>query len=369
MKVLIAPDSFKGSISAFDAAEAIRDGLREVVPNMECRLFPLADGGEGTLQVISRFWKGRLIKDEVPNALGQDVWAKRGSFNDGSTAVIELAEASGIAGLEQMNPRKASTFGTGIQIKKAVEEGAKEIILTLGGSATVDAGTGLMEALGCLFFDFFGNVCSSRHNHLYGFSRVELKFARQFLEQVKWTVLADVVNPLIGTAGAFRIFGPQKGLRVEEVPLLEERVRRWALMLDPERGLSTLQVSGVGAAGGAALPLILIGQAKICNGFEWLSRQMNLEAHIKDAELIITGEGHIDDQTFMGKGPGQLAMLARKYGKKIVAIAGRANVSTPVFDEIYTLERFNKSIEELMTNSKVYLKKISRDIACGLNLF
>ncbi|MGQ1889776.1 glycerate kinase family protein [Thermophagus sp. OGC60D27] len=369
MEVLVAPDSFKGSISAFDAAEAIRDGLATVVPDLDCRLLPLADGGEGTLQIIAGFWNGRLIKERVPNATGKEVWAKRGCFNDGDTAVIELAEASGIAGLVRKNPRMTSTFGTGLQIWKALEEGVSEVILTLGGSATVDGGTGLMAALGCKFFDENGALCTKHQNHLFEFVAADLSQIDKRLLETKWTILADVTNPLVGPQGGFRVFGPQKGVDKSDVLLLEDKVCQWAKAIEPKTGENILNLEGVGAAGGAALPLVLLSNATIYNGFEWISKEMNLDFYVRNADLVITGEGKIDEQTFMGKGPGKLAALARKYRKKVVAIAGSSIVENiSPFDAIFTMDKGNASLQELMSRPYEYLKQTATRAAKNLFL-
>jgi glycerate kinase len=355
VNILIATDSFKGSISSKNAACAIQEGIKRVNPDMVCHSFPLADGGEGTLETILTFRKGGVSEDLVPNALGHEVTAKRGAFENGKIAVIELAQASGIGRLLHPDGIKASTYGTGLQIRKALEDGAQKIILTLGGSATVDGGTGIMSALGARFYESCNKKCNAWHNHLYYFRRADFSGLDKRAEKVKWLVLADVNNRVLGREGGIRIFGPQKGLNNAAIRELEQKVVDWTKAMGGIRAEEYLKIPGSGAAGGAALPLLVRWNAAIQNGFDWIAKNFGLEEMIKKSDLVITGEGKLDLQTNMGKGPYKIARLAVKYGKKVVAIAGTAETRPCIFNEIFTLDTFCNSKATLMDKPEYFL--------------
>ena len=361
MNVLIAPDSFKGSFSAKHVADAVKEGLLDVCPRLDCTVFPLADGGEGTLDLIVEKGGAKVITEPVPDALGNKIEAKRGSLRNGKTAVIELAQASGITSLSRENPAQASTYGTGVQIRRAIEEGADEILLTLGGSATVDGGTGIMKALGAIFYH--GQEESKFHqNHLYHFDRVDLSGLMPEVFQVKWLVLADVDNPLTGDDGGIRVYGPQKGFAGAQIEKLENKLLDWTVALGVESIEEFLNQQGIGAAGGAALPLAPYFGAKICNGFEWISKNLGLEKLVSRSDVIITGEGKIDRQTLMGKGPGQVARLAENFHKPVIGICGSAQDDVVAFHQIYSLTSLNASVDDLMRYSVSYLQQLGREI-------
>jgi glycerate kinase len=367
VNILIATDSFKGSISSKNAARAIQEGIKRVKPDVVCHSFPLADGGEGTLETIVTYMESSVLEDLVPNALGHEITAKRGVFDDGKTAVIELAQASGIGGLLHPDGIKASTYGTGLQIKKALEDGARKIIFTLGGSATVDGGAGIMSALGARFYERKNKECKAWHNHLYYFRRADFSGLDKRADKVKWLVLADVNNQVLGKEGGIRTFGPQKGLNNAAIRELEQKVVDWTRAMGGLKGEECLRFPGSGAAGGAALPLLVRWDAVIQNGFDWIATNFGLEEMIKKSDLVITGEGKLDLQTSMGKGPYKIARLAVKYGKRVVAIAGTAETRPSIFNEIFTLDTFCHSKVTLMDKPEYFLRlagqKIMHEIA------
>ncbi|MFW5753651.1 MAG: glycerate kinase [Marinilabiliaceae bacterium] len=366
MKVLIAPDAFKGSLSAKQVADALKNGLLDVDPRLDCTVFPLADGGEGTIDLIAEKRGAEVISESVPDALGNKIEAKRGRLRNGKTAVIELAQASGITSLSRDHPAQASTYGTGLQIRRAIEEGADEIILTLGGSATVDGGTGIMQALGAMFYQ--GEEESKPYqNHLYHFHRVDLSALMPEAFRVKWLVLADVNNLLTGHDGGIRIYGPQKGFTDAAIEKLENKLLDWTAALGVESIEDFLDQRGMGAAGGAALPIAACFGADICNGFEWISNNLGLEKLISRSDVIISGEGKIDRQTLMGKGPGQVARLAEKFHKPVIGVCGSAQDNVAAFHKIYSLSSGDVSLDDLMNSAGFYIRQVARDIGTYLS--
>ncbi|PWE00114.1 glycerate kinase family protein [Marinilabilia rubra] len=369
MKILVAPDSFKGSISSIDAAKAIKKGLNNQDKTLFCDLFPLSDGGEGTLSTIQTFWKGDLIKETVIDALGSSVSAVRGSYNDGKVSVIELAQASGLGRLSEKLPLEASTYGTGLQIKNALETGAEEIILTLGGSATVDGGAGLFSALRVRLLDENGYDILQGSNPLCVFKQLDFSGLSDRFSRVKWTILADVDNPVFGRNGGIRTYGPQKGLSEKQIVELEQKMREWVNILTGQSDPEIVKIPGSGAAGAAALPFLAKGNALVENGFDWISKTFGLEKLIDDCDVVITGEGRLDYQTAMGKGPGKLASLARQKGKKTIAVVGRQEIETDLFDHVVSLQQFSNDASTLMARPALFLEKAGGDLVKLLNSF
>ena len=269
--------------------------------------------------------------------------------------------------LSFLNPRQASTYGTGIQIKNALDEGAQEIILTLGGSATVDGGTGIISALGGDFFSDEG-LCQTFHNHLFHFRQVSLSGIHSRASGAQWRILSDVTNPLTGISGGIKIYGPQKGLRDNDIEWLEQKMHDWASFLTGGQSEALLSQEGMGAAGGAALPLVGLWNAQIENGFEWISRQTGLEQLIRESDVVITGEGQLDRQTSMGKGPGKVAAECARHHKNVIGVCGRLRDQVAGFSKIYALESFNVSFEDLMNRPEIYLQQLGHKIALDLPL-
>lgn len=369
MKLLIAPDSFKGSISSTNAAKAIETGLKKQFPTFSCKLFSLADGGEGTLFTIHSFWNGRLISEPVVNAVGKPLTAQRGSYDNGIVSVIELAQASGLGNLSEKAPLKASTYGTGLQIKNVLEQGTEEIILTLGGSATVDGGTGLMAALGARFLDKNGDDIPPGSNPLSEFQEIDFSGLPDAFFNVKWTILADVDNPVFGRNGGIRTYGPQKGLSDSHIIHLERKMREWVNFLTNQPAPELVDVTGSGAAGAAALPFLAIGNTRIQNGFEWISESFGLEDLIEDCDVVITGEGKLDYQTAMGKGPGRLAAMAQKKRKRVIAIAGHQEAKSNLFNNVFTLDSYSRDASDLMAHPAFFLERAAGDVARLLGSF
>lgn len=321
VRILIAPDKFKGSMSATEAAQAIREGLMEAIPHAEFDLCPLADGGEGTAEICMKALGGEWRDVPCVDALGRSIIARYGWIKSKRMAVVEMSAASGLWRIakDDRNIKQATTFGTGELLKDALKYGAETIIVGLGGSATNDGGTGLAAALGWKFLDEDGCEID--------ISPATLPFVRKLVppeESVKATIigLADVRNPLLGPHGASHIYGPQKGASPGDVIMLEETLEHLAILCEEQLGTAWESTPGAGAAGGAAFGLLTFLGAELMSGFQWLRDLLKLDTRIANADLILTGEGSLDAQTLEGKAPGAIAHLARQQRKPIIAFAG-----------------------------------------------
>jgi glycerate kinase len=346
MKILIAPDKFKGSLSAREVAENIATGLREILPEAKIDIVPMADGGEGTAEVICDALGGSRVKCKTHDPLGRDIEAGYAFIENRKLAVMEMSEA---AGMRRLQPNEydvdlASTFGVGEMILDAAQRGAREIIIGLGGSATNDGGFGLARGLGFRFFD---------HDHEHEHEQ-EHELQRRVTELInlkridrptglalpKIVAAADVRNPLLGENGATRVFGPQKGATPDKIDMLERALTKLADVIGQESGFDYRDEPGAGAAGGLGFGLMSFCGATIRPGFDVVAEAVGLEQKMRDVDLVITGEGSLDRQTLEGKTPAGVARLARKLGKRVFAIVGRASEDRQVrdiFDGVYEL--------------------------------
>ena len=323
------------------ACKAIALGLAD--KGHTIREIPVADGGEGMASALTDSQQGDWIRCEVADPLGEIIRAGFGLIDNGTTAVIEMAEASGLDLLgEKVNdPWRASTFGTGQLICEAMDRGVKRVILGIGGSATNDGGTGMAEALGFRFLDSSGSQVSNLPEFLDGVTRIE--FPKQSFPAI--TVACDVVNPLLGPEGCTRIYGPQKGILEEDFEKHEARLQHLAALLDAK---DFADQPGAGAAGGLGFGCLAFTGAKLEPGFDLVAETLNLEEAIAKADLIITGEGKIDHQSLQGKAPAGVAKLAKKHGKAVIAFCGvnEAGHAEELFDEIFEIKRGDLDLEE-----------------------
>ncbi len=326
MKIVIAPDSFKENLTALEVATAIENGIKRVVPEAQCLKVPMADGGEGTVQALVDATGGRILKTQVVGPLGEKVNAAYGFLGNGVTAVIEMAEASGLPLVprEARDPLKTTTFGTGELIIDALNKGAQAIILGLGGSATVDGGAGMAQALGVKFLDQKGQLITGHCGGgvLDKIAKIDVSSLDQRLQRTKIILASDVDNPLCGQRGAARVFGPQKGATPEMVGILDRNLWHFAKVIKAELGVDIANVPGAGAAGGLGAGLIAFAHAEIRRGVELVIEATGLERHLQGADLVITGEGRVDFQTAFGKTPAGVAAAAKKLGIPVVAIGG-----------------------------------------------
>jgi len=345
-RVVVAPDSFKGVLTAREAAEAIASGVRRARPDARVDRVPMADGGEGTLDVLVNAEKGNRRRVAAHGPLGETIEAPVGLIRHATTAVIELASIAGYAMVppERRNPLKTSTYGVGEVIRAAVESEIEEIVLTVGGSATVDGGAGMMQALGMIFFDRSGRPMSTPINggDLSSIARISWDHPPSNIENVQFTIACDVLNPACGPHGAAAVFGPQKGADAEGVRLLEKGLAHWADLLEGTGGRAIRNEPGTGAAGGVALPLLALTSAVLIPGVDLVSEATGLAAKIIGADLVMTGEGCLDRQSMMGKVVGAVGRMCRAADVPCVAIVGKigegAEECRAVLDRWYTLD-------------------------------
>lgn len=333
---LVAPQEFKGTLTAAEAATALAEGLRQGAPGVELDVAPLADGGPGTVDALLTGVGGQRVTRTVQGPFGAPVNATYGVLDSGRTAVIEMAAASGLSLIppSEREPRLTSTFGTGELIRAALDEGCERLILGLGGSATNDGGTGALSALGFWFLDEYGRPLPPGGAALKRLARVDAMSRHPRLDEVELLVATDVTAPLLGPDGASRLFGPQKGADAAAVAELESALTHFAEVVAPELA----NTPGAGAAGGFGYGLSALAGGKLVSGYGIVARTLRLSERLAAADVVLTGEGRFDRQTALGKGPGALAREARALGKHTVMFAGivapDAKTGGSLFDEV-----------------------------------
>lgn len=325
MKFVLAPDSFKESMTAKKAALAMEKGIKAVFPDAECVIVPMADGGEGTVESLVSMTNGEMIKTEVLGPLGESVIAEYGLLGEGETAVIEMASASGLELIkpEDRNPLLTTSFGTGQLIKHALDKGVSRFLIGIGGSATNDGGAGMLQALGVSFKDENGKELSFGGGALGSLHTIDVSGLDERIKHVKFDVACDVTNPLIGENGASAIFGPQKGATAEMVHVLDQNLLHFADVMKEQLGQDIAHMDGAGAAGGLGAGLIAFLNAELKKGIDLVIEYTELEEQVKGADYVFTGEGSIDAQTLFGKTPYGVASTAKKYSVPVIAFAGR----------------------------------------------
>ncbi|MFP4175726.1 MAG: glycerate kinase [Candidatus Brocadiia bacterium] len=325
MKIVIAPDSFKETLSAPEVAEALKKGVIDASPQAEVVMVPLGDGGEGTTDAVVVAAGGSFRSVEVPDPLGHPVRARFGLIENGTTAVLEMAAASGLdlLGPSERNPLQTSTKGTGVLIRAALDAGASRMILGVGGSATVDCGIGMAAELGAEFLDRKGKpIENPAGGDLGKVESVRMEGLDGRLRNTEVSVACDVTNPLVGNEGAARVYGPQKGADTDMVERLEKGIKHFAGIIRKDLGIDVSQEPGGGAAGGLAAGLAAFAGARLERGIETVMDAVGLEAKMEGAALVITGEGKADLQSAFGKTPAGVGELARKSGVPAVLAAG-----------------------------------------------
>lgn len=324
MKIVVAIDSFKGSLSSMEAGNAIKEGILRVKPHAKVIVKPLADGGEGTTDAILKGAGGEKINLTVTGPMGKPVDTYYGYIHETKTAVIEAAAASGITLVldSKKNPMLATTYGLGEMIKHAVLKGCKDFVIGLGGSATNDGGTGMLSALGYEFKDKDGKSVGQGGKALEKVAYISNKLVMKELEDCNFKVACDVNNPLYGVNGATYVFGPQKGVTDKMKVILDYGMKNYAKVSNEFTGKECDAAKGAGAAGGLGFAFLQYLNAELIPGIELVLNTLRLEEEIIDADYVITGEGSMDFQTAMGKVPVGLAKLAKKYNKKVIAFAG-----------------------------------------------
>ncbi len=367
MKILIAPDKFKGSLSAREVAENIAKGLRDVLPEATINIVPMADGGEGTAEVICDALGGSWVNCAAHDPIGREIDARYGWIQKRKLAVMEMNEAAGMRRLSESerDPLRANTFGVGEMILDASRRGAQKIIIGLGGSATNDGGFGMAGALGFRFFNDRGQEIEKVVD-LVELQRIKRK---QALNLPRIIAAADVRNPLLGENGATRVFGPQKGATADKIDILERALTKLGDVVSKDLKVNYRDEPGAGAAGGLGFGLMSFCGAAIRPGFGVVAESVGLESKMKDVDVVITGEGSLDRQTLEGKTPAGVAGLARKLGKRVFAIVGRASEDRQVrelFDGVYVTTRPGMSEKESIARAAELLRERARKLAKSL---
>lgn len=355
MKFIVAMDSFKGSLSSEEANTAVEKGIISVFEDAEVRSFPMADGGEGTTEALIDAFGGVRKHADVAGPLGDEVTASYGFAEKESLAIIEIAEACGLTLLNQdeLDPEKATSYGVGEMINHAYDSGAREFIIGLGGSATNDGGAGMLQAMGYDFLDESGNPIEPGGKSLSQIHKVlKTEEARRFDDCV-FRVACDVNNVLYGPSGATYVFGPQKGVAEDMLSDLDDAMKHYAKMIEAQMGIDIASVKGGGAAGGLGAAFYGYLNAELKSGIELIMETLNMEKDIKDADLVITGEGRLDAQTAMGKVPSGLAGSAKKYSVPVIAFGGSLTndayeLTGGDLDAIFSIQHTPMSLEEAM---------------------
>ena len=369
MKIVIAPDSFKGSLSAKEVADAIEIGIRRVFQDIEIMKIPMADGGEGTVQALVDATDGRIVRLKVLDPLCREIDSFYGILGDDTTAVIEMAAASGLTLLkeEERNPMITTTYGTGQLIKHALDMGCRNILLGIGGSATNDGGAGMAAALGVRFLNEKGEEIGLGGGALEKLQRIDRTAIDQRIGLCKISVACDVSNPLIGLEGASYVFGPQKGADKALIKILDENLRKYGQLLEEDLGISLLNVPGTGAAGGLGAGVLAFLNADLRRGVDMVIETTSLEEKLMGADLVITGEGRIDHQTLYGKTPYGVAKLAAKYKIPVVAIAGGIGGNVEAlydngFNSVFSIVDGPMTLQESMDRGKVLVESTAEKI-------
>ena len=374
MKVVIAPDSFKESLSAPEVAAEIAAGFREVFPEADYVLVPLADGGEGTVQAMVAATGGRTVPVIVTGPLGTPVSALYGLSGDGRTGFIEMAAASGLMLVPpgERNPLITTSYGTGELIRAALSAGVSRIVIGIGGSATNDGGAGMLQALGMRLLDAEGGETGFGGGALVRLDRMDAGGLDPRLGEIVIDVACDVDNPLLGEYGASAVFGPQKGGTPEMIAQLDANLAHFAALIKRDLGREVALAPGAGAAGGMGAALLALG-GRLRPGIEIILDAVGFEAIARDADLIITGEGRIDSQTLSGKAPLGVARIAKRLGKPVIGIAGSlAPDAGPVYahgiDALFDVVHQPCTLEDALAHAAANIRLTARNIAATVRL-
>jgi len=367
MRILVAPDKYKGVQGAREVAESIARGLGDVLTNVEIDLAPVADGGEGTAEIICDALDGTWRECEAHDTMGKAIMARYVWLAMGDTAVMEMSE---VAGLKRVAPSKreierATTFGVGEMIRHAASAGARKIIVGLGGSVTNDGGFGMARSLGFRFVDEAGAEIKAAPVDLRVLAHMDSTNVAK-LAPARIIAAADVRNPLLGPNGATRVFGSQKGASDAQLEILEAALTRLAEVVTHELQVDYRNEAGAGAAGGLGFGLMSFCGARMRSGFEVVAEAIDLESKIKRADIVITGEGSLDRQTLEGKAPAEVALIARRYGKRVYAIVGRSDGDArlaEIFDGVYAVAQPDLSDEENIGRAPELLRDGARQLA------
>lgn len=370
MNILIAPDSFKDCLSAREVALALGRGIRKFLPNVKLTIAPMADGGEGTVESVVDATGGKRISLPVKDPLMRDIDSFYGLSGDGSTAIIEMAAASGLELLEseKRDPWITTTYGTGQLIADALDRGCSKILLGIGGSATNDGGAGMAEALGVKFSGSYGLLSAQGGGALGEIESVHMEDLHPGVGRAEFVVACDVSNPLTGPKGASATYGPQKGADEAMVKKLDQNLDHFSRIIKEQLKKDVSLVPGSGAAGGLGAGMMAFLDARLTSGFSMIAEVTGLEELIRDADLVITGEGRMDKQTQYGKTPFGVAQLAREHKKAVIGVAGSLEEDAGVlyesgFDLLLSIQEKPGDLAESLANAGPMLERTGERIA------
>lgn len=372
MKIIVAPDSFKSSMSAISAANAIERGIKKAGDfyntNYDVIKVPMADGGEGTVDAVINSIGGRKIYTEVLDPLGRKINSFFGILGK-ETAIIEMAASSGLHLLsdKEKNPMKTTTYGTGQLIKRALDEGCKHIIIGLGGSATNDGGVGMAQALGIKFLDNEGREIGFGGQNLKHIKSIDISGLDKRIDDVKITVASDVKNPLCGPQGASAVYGPQKGATPEMIKILDDNLKHLTEIIKKDLKKDIRNIPGAGAAGGLGAALIAFLDANILPGIEIIMELSNFEQQVENCDVVITGEGSTDYQTMFGKVPYGVGQVAKKYNKPLICISGSLKEGyESLYDEgvtaLFSISPGPISLKDSIERGDELLERVSENV-------
>ena len=369
MKIVIAPDSFKGSLSALEAAKAIEKGVKKARPDAETVLVPVADGGEGTLDSLVSATDGRKVQVNVKGPLLKTVQAEYGVLGDEKTCVIEMASASGLCLIEpsQLNPFITTTYGTGELIKKALDNGFRKFILAIGGSATNDGGAGMLQALGMKLLDADGQSIRFGGGALRELAQIDASEFDTRIAESEFLIASDVQNPLVGRHGASYVFGPQKGATLEMVEQLDQNLEHYADLVEKLTGIRLHEMPGAGAAGGIGGAFQAFFPSEMNRGIDIVVEYTALKEKLIGAECVFTGEGQIDFQTASGKTPMGVAQEAKKHGIPVFALAGSIGQGIDILYEhgitsVHSIVNGPMALEEAMNRGAELLEQTAEQV-------
>ena len=375
MKIVIAPDSYKESLSALQVAAEIENGFRAIFPDAQYVKLPVADGGEGTVEAMVAATQGKIVRLRVTGPLGEPVEAFYGLSGDESCAFIEMAAASGLelVPAARRDPRVTTSWGTGELIRNALDRGVQHFIIGIGGSATNDGGAGMVQALGARLLNQHGEQIGYGGSALTTLARIDISALAARLHQCRFEVACAGTNPLTGEEGASATFGPQKGATPELVAELDAALAHYAAVIQRDLDIDVLHIPGGGAAGGMGAALHAFCQAELRRGIEIVTEALGLDDLVKDATLVITGEGRIDSQTIHGKVPIGVAKVAKRYNKPVIGIAGSLTADVGVvhqhgIDAVFSVIYSICTLEEALDNAAQNVRMTARNIAAALKV-
>ncbi|WP_312585558.1 glycerate kinase [Atlantibacter sp.] len=375
MKIVIAPDSWKESLTALEVANAIEDGFRQIFPDAEMIKIPMADGGEGTVEAMVAATQGRIVNLSVTGPLGEPVDAFYGLSGNEQQAFIEMAAASGLESVPaaRRDPRITTSWGTGELIRHALDAGVRHIIIGLGGSATNDGGAGMVQALGAGLLDAHGEQIAFGGEALRQLERIDLTQLDPRLAECRIEVACDVTNPLTGNDGATAVFGPQKGATPEMVQQLDRALAHYGKVIERDLDKSVMTLQGGGAAGGMGVALYAFCGADLRQGIEIVTQALGLDDAVRAADLVITGEGRIDSQTIHGKVPIGVARVAKRYQLPVIGIAGSLTADVEVvydhgLDAIFSVIPRICTLDDALVNAAENLRMTARNIAAVIKM-